>query len=274
VSGSGGLGTIGINWFNDSPMSDVTIEYLYIKGGLVVTEQQGDSHPFTVRNCLFNATSDAEGAVIVFSLNAYNPGDNIQGIFNFYNNVVICGTNQTQGGMYLQAIDYSGDVSTIAEMPGSIQNNTFYGAGVGTGIYIELGATGGLVSVPLNIQNNAVFNFGVGYTLQLDSAGGTEDFSGGNVGYNASSDATANAFGGATGLNSQSGAAWFTSAPNNLTLLSTSPGKDAGTTPSSPPVTIDIRGTARPQNVLYDIGAFEFALASGTATIIRGPRVW
>lgn len=87
----------------------------------------------------------------------------------------------------------------------------------------------------------------------------------GGVGsYNASSDTTAGTLYATGSVNSVAGTAAFTApGSNNFTLLAGSPLIDAGTTLAA--VTTDIAGTSRPQNSVYDIGAFEKVAASGAS---------
>jgi hypothetical protein len=58
----------------------------------------------------------------------------------------------------------------------------------------------------------------------------------------------------------------------NYSLQAGSPAIDAGAN-TSPAVTVDLKGVARPQGKAYDIGAYEYALADGHPTALTGQDI-
>lgn len=113
------------------------------------------------------------------------------------------------------------------------RNNIFYGNGAGTGLFIN-----GSVAETSSWTNNIV----EGWTTDIDDRSGIQVFSG-----------TINAD------------PVFTDYPDDLHIENTSPGRNAGLTVSH--VTDDIEGTARPQESVYDIGAYEYS-SGGTLPVI------
>lgn len=132
-----------------------------------------------------------------------------------------------------------------------LTNNTPYGIVFGA----SAADAGDSATLNLTLRNNVVIGasthcFGEGFIFS-GTGSETENITSSN---NASSDETAEDFGGTGHLVGQSASEWFSSA-TNLALKAGAPGIDAGATIAA--VTHDVLGVERPQGAAYDIGAFE-----------------
>ncbi len=252
------VGATSITW-DDTALTSIAIRHLYTQESISIYTEGGNGQFYTIEGCLLKATAGQPFTLIWnnFAIDDYSLGLYLQ-------NNVMRSTGVSGGCTFIQVYDLSGDPATVVEISGRFTNNTLVGSG--TGFYLEIASFAGTNTVDLNVQNNAVFNDGVCYSYSLASGGGVETFTG-TWDYNAGRDGTATSnLGGTHNLDNQTAADWFTSSPTNMSLLSTSPGRNAGTIAAGFFGNFDINGVTRPQELLWDIGAFEFV------PVPTGPR--
>jgi len=116
-----------------------------------------------------------------------------------------------------------------------VYNNTFYGNG-GIGVWSETDTTGIL------LKNNIVYN-NTGGNISLGGTGHTQT------------------------TNLTTDPSFTNAAGADFTLQSGSAARDTGTNLSGDGVTTDYLGTSRPQNGVFDIGAYEYLVASRAAGV-------
>ena len=175
------------------------------------------------------------------------------------NLILIDGTANTSPiGIYVFATDASSGTTNAY-----VYNNTIYVVNQGSlnnyGIRFANVASCTLnISVENNIVIGAVTGGGASITYcynQVTFNTGTKTFNN-----NISSDSTADDFGGSSHLVNKTASQIFEDVSSNVySLSSSSIALDAGKTLSA--VTDDIVGVSRPQNLIYDIGAFETKVA-------------
>lgn len=181
------------------------------------------------------------------------------------NNVVIIKTGATPViGMYFLADASAGSFAGAGLQIETYNNTVETNVAVANGMLFKTigGGVGTSATIDAFIVNDAVFGFTTCFAKTNTGTGATSPTID-QSDTNASSDATADDFGGSGNLINQSAAAWFTGPPSDLTLLTTSPGKNTGTDQSGTGFSDDIIGTHRPQSTAWDIGAFEFIPAGG-----------
>ena len=165
-----------------------------------------------------------------------NEGGGLSTGINIYNNVIY---NMSTSGINLSNYHSSGGVPPFTNV--HIMNNTIYNVGIGAtggGIEVDSGTDSGIY-VGNNILD-ATGNYGIGMTPTGQTVTN-------NLFYNIS----------ASGTNSVTGNPLFvsTSTPD-FHIQAGSPAIDAGIATNAPAT--DITGTTRPQNSLFDIGAYEY----------------
>ncbi len=121
----------------------------------------------------------------------------------------------------------------------------------GNGIYID--------GSNIKVYNNTVYNNGYMGIWCQSSSGQYKN----NISYGNGEQDLYNSGGCSTGTNLTSNPSFVNAAAGNFRLQSGSPAINAGTN-LSPDVTTDRDGVPRPQNVTYDIGAYEFGSGGGS----------
>ena len=198
--------------------------YVYNTGGTLAG---------VIEKCIIKKT----GAVTTANYNAGIQTYTLpSGTLNIRNNVIY--------GFYKAgAVGWGGIIVDDADVTNYIYNNTLYGNYNGVKNY----------NGSVTVKNCVVFN-------------NTDDFNGAiTIDYNASDD---NDGTNSVDLNENASGEWAANMPDYATYnfypASDAAIVDSGVDLSGSGVTDDIIGTSRPQNSVYDIGAFEYAAAGGT----------
>lgn len=151
------------------------------------------------------------------------------------------------------------NAASVVNLTGTIHRNTIIGTAasdLAVGCQLNKGTSTGTYNATLDIRGNAVFT-AQAPCYAINNAGTTNVS--GTSSHNASSDGSADLFGGSNHLENQIAADWFRSVSTDLRLKVGSPGIDAG-------VVVD--GLAGD-----DIGADEFRHFLGSTLATRRPRI-
>jgi hypothetical protein len=225
---------IGWNEFYDFGASDH-------HGGIIFVSKSGDSEiagyptAYTYIHDNYFHDNDMECLYV---------GDGVAiGDVFFYNNICANGTS-SNGGMTF----YNGTNNAY------VYNNTFYQVAGTSGA--EFWGTGSTTNV---IMRNNIF-YATPDTPFVNWEGSTGAMlNSANDLYYSSTGASAPSGSGITVTNAQTGNPLFVTAGSDFSLQAGSPAIDHGTSAVSATVTKDYDGIARPQNSVYDIGAYEYA---------------
>lgn len=166
-----------------------------------------------------------------------------------YNNLFVGGTVTSHGCIFWAA--GSGN--------GYVYNNTFYLVSPGLPTVFYSGSGGGTVAFKNNIFYNAV-----GQSFFATESGNTHAVTSDHDHYYQSGTTTLPSAANLTVTSATTGNPLFSTAGSDFHLQTTSPCKDTGVSVASV-VTRDYEGVSRPQNSVFDKGAYEFAAGSGGA---------
>lgn len=148
--------------------------------------------------------------------------------------------NNICNGLGGQSVKYNGGFQLYAATGPKIYNNTVYDV-VSIGVQINTGVTS--ADVTNNILNTTL-------TVPIDDQGTSSTL---RTNHCQSAD---------TGCSVTGSASFTSAATGDFTLQSGSTARDAGTDLSAT-LTTDYTGTARPQNSVFDLGAYEYIVSAG-----------
>ncbi len=234
---------IGYNEFNN-PVAGTDS-----RGGAIFISRNSDAGSYTTNNIYIYDNYFHDGNMEFIYI-----GDNVNiGDVYIYNNIFKGGTN-TNGG----AISFAGGTNNVY-----LYNNVFYQTGSGAGALLSGFDTGGPLNSRVYSRNNIFYSnsSSINYLYWDGASKGAQFNSDHDLFYNGGSLPSGS---GITVTNAVTGnPLFYAPASGSFTLQTGSPAINSGTSSVSSVVTADYDGAVRPQDSVYDIGAYE---TSGSVT--------